>query len=220
MRARAFLSLCVAWISVSCGHASAPKTPKARLVVGRPNVTLRLWIDADPRIDRAVTFKACNAWNIENVHCVEATSADASDVRVSVKDMDCLQRNDAGALTGSVTLGEAWRDGRIWMMAGCLDKAGAVFEPHQFAAVFAHEIGHELDIWDHIPEVCGKDALLHPSGRKICGRALMNPYYHREINYVTVLDDLAFDLRKRDESVPDSMEERGAPDCVYSAPAK
>ncbi len=206
-----------AWICSSCVFISKPDPAPGG---NHPRRTLRLWVDRDPRLDRALTVAACNRWNVMNVTCVDADSIGASDVRVSIDGRDCRQRDDKGELTGSFTLAEAYRDGRVRMMWNCLNKDGAGFEAHQYGAVFAHEIGHELGIWEHVAATCDANAPKHRGdGKPICGPALLNAYYHKEISFVTAIDALAYDERETDlKAVPDKMEDAD-PSCVYTAPA-
>jgi hypothetical protein len=86
-----------------------------------------------------------------------------------------------------------------------------------FQAVMGHEVGHELGIWEHVPPDCKK-------GVTICGRALMNPTYDPDVDYITPIDALAFDARNllyavvttddRDTTV-DAPQTPGGHTCEY-----
>ncbi len=216
MSLRFAMTVFFAWISSSCGHAKV-NPDRAR----QPRV-MYVWIDADPRLDRVLTIVACNRWNVVNVLCMETPLKKDADVRVTVDDRDCRRRDAKGALSGTVTLAEAYRNGDVRMLSRCLDKTGVMFEVRQYAAVFAHEIGHVLGVWDHVAETCASDAPKHRrSGKRICGPALMNAYYHAKIPHVTPIDMMAYDERMADlKGMPEKMEDAGEGlVCVYATPA-
>ena len=168
-------------------------------------------------------FQGCAKWKAKNVTCVEASSKAIADVRIYADDGVCVTKDDNGTPDDPkddktrTTLAWAYSGGDIKMMMRCLTQKDGAYDAHQFAAVVTHEVGHQLGIWDHVPypPAC-EDAKTHPSGRKVCGTAVMNAYYNEKIDYVTDIDALAFDVRDVKYSVLVSdVPRKDHPDCVY-----
>lgn len=210
------------WVSVSCG--SDRKRPRAHV----PDLSdirrdVSVWVESDARMPKELIFKGCEAWKAREVFCFESASEDSADVRVYASDDKCVLNDNNGTPEDRsddklfTALALAYSGGDIKMMMGCLARAKGVYDSHQLSAVAIHEIGHQLGIWEHVPykSAC-KDALTHPSGRKICGLAVMNRHYNAKIDYVTEIDSLAFDLRESEKSVLASHgPEESGPICVY-----
>ena len=111
--------------------------------------------------------------------------------------------------------------GDIRMMMRCMRHGlDGVYDRKQFAGVVGHEVGHQLGIWNHVPEASEcKEAKKHPSGKDVCGEALMNAYYSDAVDAVTAIDQLAFDLRDPKYSVLVSDEPHpDLPDCIFRLP--
>ena len=215
MRANAAL-LTLAALAASCSFFRKPTEPG--IDTDGPAYTLRIWIDADPRLPRAAILEGCATWRVERVTCVEVKDPALAKVRVYADDSDCSIKDDPD----HVSLAWAYWGGSIRMMMRCMPHKGAVYDPHEFHGVVAHEVGHQLGIWDHVPSSCDdKDVKIHAKdGRKICGRAVMNPYYDPDVIAPTAVDMMAFDERDVDHSVlMGDLPRKDTPDCVYEAPA-
>jgi hypothetical protein len=120
---------------------------------------------------------ACDAWWPEGVSCSEAGVH--PDLRITAVPA-CREDEDGEVLGWHAPRGEA---GRITVYLGCFDGDDDV------AAVLAHEIGHALGIWWHVPEDC--DDAGEPGTPAVCGPALMNPY-GTDIGAMTVADHHAW----------------------------
>lgn len=226
MRTNALILFLAAWASSSCGGSQKPKGHDP--ASGDTAYEVSVWVQPDARMSKDVVMKGCGKWSAKRVTCVEAPSPEKARIRVYADDGECVIKDDKGTSDPKddethYILAWAYQGGKIRMMMKCLhhDKAG-VYDDHQFGAVVTHEVGHQLGIWQHVPRSCkDEDAKTHAAtGRKICGPAVMNPYYHKDIDYVTEIDALAFDERDRDHTVllSDSSP-KDTPDCVYEAPA-
>ena len=148
-----------------------------------------------------------------------------ADIRIYAEDDVCVVKDDNGTPDDpkddrmATTLAWAYSGGDIKMMMRCLTQKDGVYDAHQFAAVVTHEVGHQLGIWEHVPYLpkC-EDAKTHPTGAKVCGKAVMNPYYDEDVDYVTDVDALAFDMRDPKYSVLVSdVPPKDLPDCIFRA---
>lgn len=225
MRANVFLLTLAAWAASSCG--SSQKPPKGH----RPDAKdvpyeIGVWVEDDPRMPKNVVFKGCAAWKAKNVTCVETPSKELADIRIYADDGVCVVTDDMGTPDDPkddkkrTTLAWAYSGGDIKMMMRCLTSKDGVYDAHQFAAVVTHEVGHQLGVWEHVPypPKC-ESAKTHPTGGKVCGTAVMNPYYDEKVDYVTDIDALAFDLRDPRYSVlVNDVPTKDLPDCVYRTP--
>ena len=217
MRAsRSVLFVAAAGLSLSCGHSKPRPAPPLPAVT----VTVKLWVAETDDLPTDDVLAGCEAWRIKGVHCVLVATKAEADIWVVADRTLCAKPGEQ-----HYTLALAYRGGRIVMRTGCFIKDGKV--AHQkFRTVLTHEVGHQLGIWNHVPNSCkGKreddSAILkHPSGKLVCGDALMDPYYDPDIPEPNAIDEMAFDLRDLDVSVvtdpasdPGTPERR--PDCVY-----
>lgn len=225
MRANTLILAFAAWTATSCGGSQKPKghVPDPSDV---PYV-IDVWVEDDPRMPKALVFKGCAPWKAKNVACVEAPSKAFADIRVYADDGECVLMDDMDTPDDPkddkkrTTLAWAYSGGDIKMMMRCLTHEDGVYDAHQFTAVMTHEIGHQLGIWNHVPYLpkC-EGAKTHPSGKKVCGVAVMNPYYDKDVTVVTDVDALAFDVRdKRYSVLVDDVPHKDRPDCVYRVPA-
>lgn len=224
MRARALLLVLAAWAASSCGGSQRPRKHKP----GPADVsyTISVWIEADPRMPKDVVLKGCAEWKAKRVTCVETASRELAQVRVYADDGECVVKDDNDTPDDPkddrmrTTLAWAYWGGDIKMMMRCLTHEGPAYDAHQFAAVVTHEVGHQLGVWSHVPypPKC-EEAKTHPSGKAVCGTAVMNPYYNKEVDYVTEIDALAFDVRDPKYSILVSdVPHKDHPDCVYRTP--
>lgn len=178
---------------------------------------LFVWIEEDARMPKEDVMRGCREWRMKNVLCIEVDDKDDADIRVTADDGDCVEKDEhTGAVTRTI-LAWAFPNGDVTMMAKCLEKTPeGRFQAHQLAGVATHEVGHELGIWDHVPETCDdKKVAVHAgTGRKICGPAVMNPAYDRNVVVVTVVDGLAYEAADPSRAPETGNAERSAV-CAY-----
>jgi hypothetical protein len=153
----------------------------------------------------------CEMWREKGIACVIVSDRKYADVTVEADRRPCVPHSD-----GLRTLAEAYRGGRIVFYTSCF-MDGTTFDSGEFRTVMGHEVGHEIGIWEHVPLECDAHAARHPGGRAICGRAVMNPLYDKDVSYITPIDSLAFDVRDPAISVlvADKPPPPDRPDCVY-----
>lgn len=221
MRARAVVLALAAWTASSCGSGQKP----GRHTPGPADkaFTVEVWIEDDPRLPKKLMLEGCGEWKAKRVSCVEVKETWMADIRVYADDGACVLTDDMGTPDPKddktrTTLAWAFSGGDIKMMMKCLTHDAAnVYDAAQLRRVMGHETGHQVGIWDHVPyEPACEDAKTHPTGKKVCGLALMNPYDNPKIHFVTEIDALAFDLRDPKHSVLVSdVPRKDTPDCVY-----
>jgi len=201
--------LIMASFSLSCGSGAKAYRPTG----DEKPIPLTIWIDGNAKLSEADTLKACDEWKPKGIRCFVVEDKDKSSIQVYAEnEKECPKNKD-----DTYTLATAWRGGRIVFNMKCF---GAIGKPdlHKFRAVMVHEIGHQLGIWDHVPHDCksGKPKK-HPSGKSVCGVAVMNPMYDKDVFVITVVDGLAFDIR--DEFIAVVVDGPGAspdePVCTY-----
>jgi hypothetical protein len=186
-----------------------------------PPRSLPIWIEADPRMPKEVVMGGCQKWKAKNITCVLVAAPEDSKIQVYADDGVCVERDEKGVAT-SVALAWAFYGGRVTMMANCLTKTpDGAFDSHQLGAVVTHEVGHQLGIWDHVPDSCAEEgiALHEETGRGICGVAVMNKRYNSRVSVITSVDAMAFDKRPPEFSLAMS-DTKKVPLCTYreSAP--
>lgn len=181
----AILAVAFALPCTACGPDPVPYEP-----YDEPAFTLSVWVDTTkPLLDRDDTLAGCSKWLAKGIVCRIVESRAEADVAVFTDDKPCIKDED-----GHYTLAMAWSDGHIVFYSACYGKPGD-YDRHKFRTVLTHEIGHEVGVWEHVPEDCDGEHLTHPSGEPVCGVAVMNPMYDDDVYFVTVVDALAFDLR-------------------------
>ena len=160
--------------------------------------TVTLWIAPHPDIPAELARMACESWRPEGVLSALVDDPHSALIRVRPSEGECVENED-----GSYPLGRAWVGGEIALEIECLRRFGGT-PPARSALwpVIAHEVGHQLGIWTHVPVDCdGPEVMTHPEGGPVCGVALMNPMVHRGLDGITVIDHYAYDLRNEDLSV-------------------
>ena len=176
-----------------------------------PRYYVHVWLQNG--LSEADADAGCEIWNDKGVSCVIVRDPELADVRVYADPRPCTPNAD-----GHRTLAEAWQSGKIVFYTSCF-MDGSTFDRHQFRAVMGHEIGHEIGVWDHVPLECTASCRRHPNGTQVCGRALMNPLYDKDVYFMTPADGLAFDVRDPMHSVLVEVADRPAPPdepgCVY-----
>lgn len=219
MRASNLILALAAWTAASCVPWGNPKEHHPG--GAGPAYTVRIWIQQDSRLPRVAILNGCAKWKAERITCLEVAAPELAKIRVYADDRDCVVKDDQGKPNGNLYLAWAYQGGDIKMMMGCMSHKGQDYDTHEFSAVVTHEVGHQLGIWDHVPLSCDdKGVKTHAKdGRKICGQAVMNPFYSPAIDYVTDIDAMAFDERNVDDSVlVGNLPKKDTPDCVYELP--
>lgn len=221
MRANTLFLALAAWAATSCGGSQKTKGHKPE--PSDVPYTIDIWVEDDPRMPKDLVFKGCAAWKAKNVTCAESLSKELADIRVYADDGQCVVMDDMDTPDDPkddkkrTTLAWAYSGGDIKMMMRCLKHAGDAYDAKQLAGVVTHEVGHQLGIWEHVPYLpkC-EGAQTHTSGSKVCGVAVMNPYYDDDVDYVTGIDALAFDMRDPRYSVLVSdVPPKDVPDCIF-----
>lgn len=206
----AAVTLAAALLSCGGGKKLVPPGPAPE------PLPLKIWIDPASGLPERTVLAGCEGWREKGILCLPAADRPLSDIQVYAdKDDPCAVGKE-----GTRVLARAWRGGRIVFYSRCFMRNGKLDEA-MLRSVGIHEVGHQLGIWEHVPRECAAGAKVHPDGRKVCGSAVMNPLYRRDVPSVTPVDLLAFDLRDRRIGVViDAFESDPprAPDCVYTAP--
>ncbi len=176
------------------GSAEPPAVPG----VPSPAHMLDVWIQETPDLPAPDAIDGCNEWWMEGVACERNYDWETADIRVVADTNPCIR----DPKTGRLIFATSYDKGYIVFAVRCLGHAqDGALDIHQFRTVMAHETGHELGIWNHVPKDCDGAAVVHPSGEAVCGPALMNPNYNPEVDDPTKKDGLAFDLRSIGDSV-------------------
>lgn len=197
MRVRSGVGFMLLAVIAACAARSGSATREVEQAVPGSSPVLTVWVEKDRRISGKDVMNGCQKWRAKNVECLEAESFENAKIRVYVSDAPCVLRKKNGGVKMAVL---AWAifGGKVILMARCFDaEPGNVFEPLQVSAVVAHEIGHLLGIWTHVPDSCeGTSPLTHKAtGRPICGAAIMNKHYAQSVTALTLADSMAFDER-------------------------
>ena len=195
---------------ISCGGGSIKRyKPQAK----HAKVDLLVWIDPGSGLLEKIILKGCEEWKSKGVTCIRVQDRSNSDIQIYGSDKACEQSKKKAR-----TLARARKGGKIVFYKKCYLR-GNKHDDRMLHSVAVHEIGHHLGIWKHIPEKCDGKHKLHPSGKKICGKAVMNAMYDKKIYFVTPIDSLAFDVRDRLVGVvTDEVKSRvvdNEPNCVY-----
>lgn len=197
--------------SFACG-GKTPKRYKPEVKIDP--IPLMIWVEPTSDLPEEDVLKACEEWGVMGIQCHLVPSQAHADIRVFSDTEDPCARNKKGRRT----LARAWRGGKVVFYRKCFGNLQLTSNNLMFRSIGTHEVGHQLGIWDHVPESCdSKKVKKHSDGKKICGKAVMNPLYSPEVHFVTPVDKRAFDIRDRfigvvvDETSSDS----GEPDCVY-----
>jgi len=173
--------------------------------------TIAVWVEPHPDIPPELARQACESWRPEGVLCEIVADPMMALVRIRSSIGPCEKLKD-----GTYPLGRAYGGGDITLEIECLRKyGGAPIAERVLWPVIAHEVGHELGIWIHVPTGCdGPDVMEHPEVGPVCGTALMNPEAHFGLKGITTIDHGAYGLREEDHSVL-----RIAPDegCTFTA---
>lgn len=161
--------------------------------------TVTVWVEPHPDIPPETARLACESWRPEGVLCETAPSSEEALIRIHAFTGPCVELEEEG----TYPLGHAMVGGDITLEIECMRKVGATPIPERVLwPVIAHEVGHELGIWHHVPTDCGDpEAMEHPEGGPVCGEALMNPMIHYGLKGILLMDHYAYGLRDEDFSV-------------------
>jgi|SRR5687768_12836370 len=198
----------LSFLCLSCAGIPRYADPAAR---GTPRFYVHLWVQDGLSAEDADA--GCEIWGEKGVACIIVRDPELADIRVYADRRPCVPHGD-----GLRTLAEAWQGGKVVFYTSCF-MDGTTFDRHQFRAVMGHEVGHEIGVWEHVSLECNDRCQRHPGGTAICGRALMNPLYDKDVSFLTPADSLAFDVRDPMISVLVEVADRPAPpetpSCVY-----
>lgn len=187
------------------GEVSEPQGAAAYLLdAGAPqdDAIIRLRLASDPLLDPLRTVEGCMMWRAKGVKCRIVPDGDEADVAIGISDEECVEAKD-----GSVVLARAFSANRtIVVYRNCVlrgvESRSQAQSDALYAVIIAHEIGHQLGIWEHVPEGCDEPHQTHPVGGPVCGSAVMNPLIDVQLRgFVTGYDMMAFDLREKDMSI-------------------
>lgn len=184
---------------------------------------IRIRLVNDPLLDPLLTLEGCLMWRAQGISCRIVPDGQKADMSIVVSDIECKPLEN-----GDIILGRAkWDQHVITIYRNCIQKGVEQRTQEDddalYVAVVAHEIGHQLGIWEHIPEDCSEPHLKDPVGGAICGFALMNPHVHPNLRgFITGYDVLAFSHRDTsmssvhdDDQTTSSVSE--GPDCELRA---
>lgn len=160
--------------------------------------TATFWVQPHPELPGELVREACEAWRPEGVRCAQVGDPHEALVRIRASEAECVEDAD-----GNYALGRAWVGGEIVLMIACLRKFGGepIAEEILWPTI-AHEVGHQLGIWHHVPTDCDDpEVMTHPEAGPVCGAALMNPMINRGLYGITLHDHHAYALRDADLSV-------------------
>jgi len=173
--------------------------------------TLTLWVQPHDELPPDLARAACASWRPEGVLCETVPDPSEALVRIHAYEGECVERED-----GTYALGHATVGGGIVLEIACLRKFGGTpISEEVLWPTVAHEVGHQLGIWHHVPTDCDDpETRTHPERGPVCGPALMNPMMRRGLMGMLYLDHLAYELRDRDLSVLRLAPHEG---CTFTA---
>ncbi len=219
------MKMAVIALAASALSCATIKIHRIDPATGQEELVVRVWIETSENLPPDELLKACEGWAAKGVRCVLSQDIRLSDVQVYDDEKnECKEDKD-----GMKTVATAYGGGKIEMFTPCMRGWWPFksLDMKQVRAVFMHEIGHQLGIWDHVPDDCDpkkidpKKAVLrtHPNGRQVCGQAVMNPAYDSNVTFITEFDGLAFEIRRKDWAVVSDPEtplrDPNEPICTY-----
>lgn len=250
MKTGQFLSLfALVMLSVSVGCAAdagssrSRQTPRSYEPSGAGNgapdpantIVLGVWVQDHPDLSPTLAVDACDLWQdvITTLSCMSVPREDAH-IRIYANPQLCPPSFDAmGVQIGWILATAYGGQGTVVVNTACLWRPfgpGTAPDAEQYVIMIAHEIGHVLGLWEHVPRAC-TDAMgallvgtpIHPSGAPVCGPAVMNAFIDPVLTGLTGPDILQFDRRSLDVTVlpVPAMADMGAlgePSCTVLAP--
>ncbi len=225
---RLFSFTIIVFAALGCGpgqDASWEDPPSYRYVPdGAACTVLGVWLQDDPDLSVSLAIDGCDMWEDVGICCMSAERDDAH-IRIYGNPQPCPPSPDDPE---SVVLATAYSgQGTVVVNTMCLGRPfGLVGEPDpaQYRVMIAHEIGHVLGVWDHVPATCTEPGIpLHPSGAPVCGPAVMNPMNTPSLRGLTGPDILQYDRRSSYDSVipvppASSVMPTGASSCDLLGP--
>jgi hypothetical protein len=198
---------------IACGDDAAGPAPDGRIAEAHHEV--RMWIRPESNLPELAIVEGCDRWREKSVDCRTEVVPEDANAWVYAEEGPCVVRED-----GSMVLAYAVAGGTVVYMKECLRLEDGSLNEDAFSTISAHEFGHQFGLWWHISERCHGGVPTHPAGERICGKALLNPYYDPNLTGPVHPDELAFDVRERALSIIDALEDGPAgqtigPTCVY-----
>jgi hypothetical protein len=201
MQPKTFFSFVTALVACACGGSPPPQTadpgppntempdPTPAAVAGNDH-TVVFWFDDDPALDRVSLLEGCRLWAPTGVICATADTEAGAEIKVLAVHDGCPDSHDG------FILGEAVRRTRVInLMVDCFARLARSLGPDGAKHVFAHETGHAIGIWYHVPVDCDQfDVMTVPNGEKVCGKAMMNAYIDPSVDMILRADELAFSV--------------------------
>lgn len=151
--------------------------------------TARIWVQDDPWFLKSEIKRGCEFWLDAGVQCLLVADQAESDIHMTA-DYDACPAADGGGVV------VAWADGtgHINVYVRCLAQDDGSVNVAYLREMAAHEIGHQLGVWDHVPDKCDGTEKVASNGTHVCGTAVMNPRLN-SLPTLTERDLLAFQLR-------------------------
>lgn len=140
------------------------------------SITASVYITPHPKLDRKAIADGCSVWREEGVACNFVDDATMAQVKVVPSYDEC------GSIFGRRVLATANSYGIISVKMKCMTNIFGDIEHYRMMTVFAHELGHTLGVWSHIP-----------NDRK----AIMNSEIPDGLDYMTFADHEYFLKRVR-----------------------
>lgn len=183
-----------------------------------PEYHILVWVDPASGLPEDEMLDGCDLWAPVGVGCELTEEFGASDVQIYADTDPCEENSD-----GSITLAWASCCGRVVFIRECFRRSDGQLDRDALRVVSTHEVGHQFGLWWHVPRSCAGNPPRHPDGGKVCGTAVMNPFFNSSLHELQEPDVRAFDIREKEFSVADHEnhhhgETGEAPNftCVYT----
>lgn len=170
-------------------------------------LVLGVWIQDDPDLSVSLAIAGSDYW-WEVGLCGMSAPRESAHIRIYGNPQPCPPGSyDESGMPTSWILAVAYGgQGTVVVNTTCLARPfgpGTSPDAEQFRVIIAHEVGHVLGVWEHVPRDCADPAgvPVHASGAPVCGPAVMNPYIDSSLAGLTGPDILQFDRRSVDTSV-------------------
>jgi len=207
----------VMFVLAGCGQGiiEGPAGPDDRepeeVLAQYPVGTVLVAIKEGSTFEEELIIEGCDKWGAEGLGCHIVDDADVAEIVFRVDSSTC-EPDEEGIATLAVA---NWETHDVVFLSDCIRYAArngydvAEMERAIFVVVVAHELGHHLGIWTHVPPACDDDYVESEDGVPICGPAIMNPHIDARLRAsgITAFDSLAFDRRDRYQSVLDDEDE-------------
>jgi hypothetical protein len=222
-----FLTACAGEILMDDPYGAPPPFPAD----GDDCLVLGVWVQEDPDLSEPLALVGADLWEDVGV-CGMSAMREEAHIRIYGNPQLCPPAFDEeGMQTGWILAIAYGGQGTVVVNTDCLWRPyGPRTAPNaeQFRNIVAHEIGHVLGVWEHVPREC-TDAMghllpetpVHASGAPICGPAIMNPFIDPALSRLSGPDILQFDRRSMTASVLPvppmaDMSALGTPSCTVA----